>query len=43
MNKKNQKEYDKYLNEQLKIVRTSCERCVIRIIEKYHKLKGEEE
>ena len=38
-NKKNQKEYDKFLNEQFKILEGHFQRCLLRCYNKLIKLK----
>jgi len=36
MNKKQQKEYDKFMNEQFRILEGHFKRCMLRVINKYH-------
>lgn len=41
MKKKQQKEYDKFVNEQFRILREHFNRCTQRCFNKYHKLNAE--
>ena len=43
MKKRNQKKYEKYMNEQLEILKGHFERCMLRVHNYYHKLEGENE
>jgi len=43
MNKQNQKEYDKFMNEQFKILKEHFERCMLRCFNKHHELENQNE